>query len=218
MNAQGKLDSRRTLFYDVDTQRDFMLPGGALYVPGSEKILPALKELTELARRRKIRRLCSMDRHFKGDRELARNGGPWPDHCMDGTPGQRKVEETALLNPLSIPSQKIDDDRLETAVHDSGELVLEKQDVDVLAGNANARSVFSKLLNIYQDVVIYGVYTDVCVDCAVGAVLEQGVKPYVVIDAIHEIDPAKAASVRQRWNRCEVKTISLKELHDLLAD
>ena len=104
MDSQEKLRPERTLFYDVDTQRDFMLPGGALHVPGSENILPALKHLTDLARRRKIRRICSTDRHFPGDRELARNGGPWPDHCMDGTAGQRKVEETAPSNPHPLPA------------------------------------------------------------------------------------------------------------------
>ena len=107
MNSQEKLRPERTLFYDVDTQRDFMLAGGSLHVPGSEKILPALKHLSELARRRKIRRICSTDRHFPGDRELARNGGPWPDHCMDGTPGQRKVEETAPSNPHPLPAHRL---------------------------------------------------------------------------------------------------------------
>jgi nicotinamidase/pyrazinamidase len=218
MTAQGKLDSRLTLFYDVDTQRDFMLPGGALHVPGSEKILSALKHLTELARRRNIRRVCSMDRHFRGDRELARNGGPWPDHCMDGTEGQHKVEETAVVNPVSIPSHTIGNDQLEAAVGDSRELVLEKQDVHVLVGNANARSIFSKLVNRYDDFVVYGVYTDVCVDYAVQALLEQGAKPYVVLDAIHEIDPAKAAAARERWSERGVKTITTKQLHNLLDD
>lgn len=70
MDSQEKLRPERTLFYDVDTQRDFMLPGGALHVPGSENILPALKHLTDLARRRKIRRICSTDRHFPGDRGI----------------------------------------------------------------------------------------------------------------------------------------------------
>ncbi|HKD66859.1 MAG TPA: cysteine hydrolase family protein [Candidatus Binataceae bacterium] len=218
MSSQKKLRPERILFYDVDTQRDFMLPGGALYVPGSEKILPALRDLTELARRRRIRRICSTDRHFRGDRELARNGGKWPDHCMDGTPGQRKVDETAPSDPHPLPAHPVDPSRLETALGHRGELIIEKQDVDVIAGNANARSLLSHLAKEYDHVVIYGVYTDVCVDHAVNALLEHGHVPYVVMDAIHEIDPDSGAAARARWRRRGVKTITRAQLEDLLDD
>jgi nicotinamidase/pyrazinamidase len=218
MSSQLKLRPERTLFYDVDTQRDFMLAGGALHVPGSEKILPALRQLTQTAQRRNIRRLCSVDRHFEGDRELSRNGGPWPDHCMDGTPGQQKVSETALTNPWVIPSSRIDDRQLDEAVRSGRELVIEKQDVNVIAGNANSRSLLARLARQYEDIVVYGVYTDVCVDYAVEALLEQGKTPYVVVDAIHDIDPDKAAAARQRWSRRGVKTVTLQQLEDLLDD
>jgi nicotinamidase/pyrazinamidase len=212
MDSQEKLRPERTLFYDVDTQRDFMLAGGALHVPGSEQILPALKHLTDLARRRKIRRICSTDRHFPGDHELARNGGPWPDHCMDGTPGQRKVEETAMSNPRSVPAHAIDAAELEAAVRHDGDLIIEKQDVDVLAGNANASRLLARLAVEYDHFVVYGVYTDVCIDHALNALLEHGRVPYVVIDAIHEIDPAKGASARERWRQAGVRTITYRQL------
>src|SRR5271169_4226712 len=116
MGAQKKLQPERTLFYDVDTQRDFILPGGALYVPGAEQILPVLKRVTELARHHGIRRICSMCRHFPGDRELLRNGGRWPDHCLDGTLGQRKVEETAVIDPYYLAAHTFGADELETAL------------------------------------------------------------------------------------------------------
>jgi nicotinamidase/pyrazinamidase len=218
MDSQEKLRPERTLFYDVDTQRDFMLEGGALHVPGSEKILPALAHLTELAQRKKIRRICSMDRHFPADRELARNGGRWPDHCMDGTLGQRKVEQTAPVNPHSLPAHKVDDQRIETALKHPGELIIEKQDVDVVAGNANTRSLLSRLASHYDHVVVYGVYTDVCIDHAVNALLEHGKVPYVVIDAIHEIDHNNAAATRERWRLKGVKTITRTQLEVLLDD
>ncbi len=218
MNSHEKLRPERTLFYDVDTQRDFMLAGGALYVAGSEKILPALRHLTELAQRRGIRRICSTDRHFPGDRELARNGGPWPDHCMDGTPGQRKVEETAPRRPYPLPAHKVAVETLEAALKHPGELVIEKQDVDVMAGNANAHELFARLSAQYDAIVIYGVYTDVCVDYAVNAVLQHGRVPYVVIDAIHEIDPARAAAACERWRRRGVRTVTRAQLEALLDD
>ncbi len=207
MNSQEKLRPETTLFYDVDTQCDFMLPGGALYVSGSETILPALKRMTELARRHKIRRVCSMDRHFPQDRELARNGGPWPDHCMDGTAGQRKVDETAVPDPHPLPAHPIRDEELEGALRHRGELIIEKQDVDVIAGNANARALLSRLAREYDHIVIYGVYTDVCVDHAVNALLEAGKIPYVVIDAIHEIDPGNAAAARVAMERARASRL-----------
>jgi nicotinamidase/pyrazinamidase len=218
VNSQQKLRPGRTLFYDVDTQRDFMLPGGALYVAGSEKLLPALKRMTALARRRNIRRVCSMDRHFPPDRELARNGGPWPDHCMDGTPGQRKVDETEVANSHSLPTRAIGGEELESALRHRGDLIIEKQDVDVIVGNPNARSLLSRLAREYDHIVIYGVYTDVCVDHAVNALLEAGQVPYVVVDAIHEIDPVNAAAVKARWSQRGVKMITHRELEDLVDD
>jgi nicotinamidase/pyrazinamidase len=218
MNSQKKLRPEKTLFYDVDTQHDFMHKGGALHVAGSEKILPALKHVTGLARRYKIRRICSMDRHFPGDRELVRNGGPWPDHCMDGTPGQRKVEETAVSNPHALPGRRVDEKRLQDALAHEGELIIEKQDVDVIAGNANARPLLSYLAARYDNVVVYGVYTDVCIDHAVNALLEHGRIPYVVIDAIHEIDHANSVAAQRRWRERGVKTITRFELEVLLDD
>ena len=31
----------KTLFFDIDSQIDFIFPAGALYVPGAEQIIPA---------------------------------------------------------------------------------------------------------------------------------------------------------------------------------
>ena len=42
--------SRNLVFWEVDTQADFMLPGGKLYVPGAEKLLPNIRRLTDAAR------------------------------------------------------------------------------------------------------------------------------------------------------------------------
>ena len=38
-----------TLFFDVDTQIDFLFPAGALYVPGAERIVPAIARLNQYA-------------------------------------------------------------------------------------------------------------------------------------------------------------------------
>ncbi len=42
------------IFWEVDAQRDFMLPDGKLYVPGAEKLLPSIRRLTDAARQDRV--------------------------------------------------------------------------------------------------------------------------------------------------------------------
>jgi nicotinamidase-related amidase len=90
------------IFYDVDTQNDFMNKDGALYVPDAELIKPNLERVTQYAREKIIPVLGSVDRHFGTEEykhregELARWGGQFPDHCMDGTAGQKKLYWTIV--------------------------------------------------------------------------------------------------------------------------
>ena len=103
-----------TIFWDVDTQHDFMRSTGKLYVTGSEEIIPTLQQLTDYAHQRGIRILASADDHVPGHRELAAEPDwktTFPDHCMRGTPGQRKIPETTLRNPLVIEPEAQDPGR-----------------------------------------------------------------------------------------------------------
>ncbi|HEY6395194.1 MAG TPA: isochorismatase family protein [Candidatus Binataceae bacterium] len=211
------MKSESTIFYDVDTQRDFILPGGKLYVKGAERIVPALAEVTRLAREQNIRMVCSVDRHFPGDPELQRNGGKYPDHCMDGTEGQRKINETMPLNPLYIPNHPLGADEIEQALAHQGEIVFEKQEFDVFTGNRHARAILRLLLQPYTDIVIYGVYTEVCVDHAVTGLLGMGPKLHVVKDAIADID-MNAPAVLKRWQDAGVELLSLGELKEQILN
>ena len=84
----------QTIFYDIDTQRDFISLDGKFHVAGAETIVPKLKALTDLAHEQKVRIVCSVDRHVPGDPMLKSWGGPYPDHCIAGTPGEQKIDET----------------------------------------------------------------------------------------------------------------------------
>ena len=61
----------RPVFWDVDTQHDFMRADGALYVTDSESIIPNLGALTDYAHRRGIPIVASADDHEPGHRELS---------------------------------------------------------------------------------------------------------------------------------------------------
>ena len=64
------MKNKKIIFWNVDTQKDFMNPDGALYVEGAESIKPNLKKLTEFARENNIFVVNTADFHFPDDKEL----------------------------------------------------------------------------------------------------------------------------------------------------
>jgi len=200
-----------TLFYDVDTQRDFILRGGRLCIAGTERIIPALRAMTELARRLEIRIVATTDRHFAGDLELERNGGKYPDHCMDGTEGQFKIEATMPQHPLFIENRHLTHVERAAAIAWRGELIFEKQLFDAFAGNRNTAAILAAILRDYSDVVVYGVYTEVCVADAVRGLQHFGKRLHVVTDATADIGD-EGPSFRQRWQDAGVYLTTVTEV------
>jgi nicotinamidase/pyrazinamidase len=191
-----------TLFWDVDTQVDFMRSSGRLYVPGSEEIIPVLERLTRHAHNRKIRIVASADDHVPGHRELS-PAPDWretfPEHCMRGTPGQRKIPETRLRNPLIIEPEPEDPDALAARVrsHD-GDILFHKHRFDVFT-NANVLPVVDALAPSH--IVVYGVALDVCDKYAIEGLLRHrpGIQLTLVTDAARAIHPEVAAGLLEEW-------------------
>lgn len=191
-----------TIFWDVDTQVDFMLPDGKLYVPGSVEIIPALGRLTEYAHARGIRIVASADDHVPGHRELS--DAPdfvttFPEHCMRGTSGQRKIPETALRDPLVIDPAPRDPAELAGTVrgHD-GDILFLKHWFDVFT-NPNVLPVVDLLAP--ARVVVYGVALDVCDRYAIEGLLTHrpDIAVTLVTDAARAIDASRADALLAEW-------------------
>lgn len=70
----------------VDVQNDF-LPGGALAVPRGDAVLPVLKRWIGRFVRAGQPVFASRDWHPPDHCSFQAQGGPWPPHCIAGTPG-----------------------------------------------------------------------------------------------------------------------------------
>ncbi|MGE0821101.1 MAG: cysteine hydrolase family protein [Candidatus Binatia bacterium] len=201
-----------TLFYDVDTQRDFLSPEGKLHVPGAERIIASLATLTHLARQQNIRLAGSVDRHFSSDPELQANGGAYPEHCMDGSPGQWKIVETLPQHPVWIENRDYTSTELQTLLLQKGEVYLEKQRFDVFIGNRNAAQVLGWLLRGMADVVVYGVVTEVCVDQAITGLKDRPVRLHVPLDAIAALSAKDGNETIEKWRRWGVHLTTVAEV------
>lgn len=210
------MNPKTTLFYDVDTQRDFMLPEGKLYVPGAERLFPHLEKLTTFARQHGIPIAGSVDCHTPSDPELLTNGGEYPEHCMAGTEGQTKVAVTMPERPLWIKNRPYAVDELRSFLSQEGEIYIEKQRFDVFFGNQNAARVFDVLLHEKDDVVVYGVVTEVCVDQAITGLKNRPVHMHVPVDAIAALNEARGQETLEKWRRWGVHLTTVAEILDSL--
>jgi nicotinamidase/pyrazinamidase len=92
----------KTVFFDIDTQIDFVYPAGALYVPGAEHILPVVGQLNRHA----PALISTMDAHSEDDPEFQ----IFPHHCVLGTTGQHKPAVTLIdgARQFLLEKQKLD--------------------------------------------------------------------------------------------------------------
>ena len=123
--AEKSMLSRNFIFWEVDVQRDFMLPGGNLYVPGAEKLLPNIRKLTDAARRGQVFLVSHGCFHAPNDPEFK----IFPPHCVKGTAGAELVPEALTENFVRVPNEK--SARLPDDLSKYQQILLEKQTLNI---------------------------------------------------------------------------------------
>jgi len=187
------------ILWDVDTQVDFMEPTGKLYVPGATDVAPAMERLVDAARAAGLVHVASVDDHELTDPELSDAPdftNTYPPHCLRGTRGAEKILETKQRDPLPLSLVPYPPGLLPRLVAGRRELVLLKKSFDVFT-NPNA----DPLLDILdpEEIVVFGVATDVCDDAAIRGFLRRGRRVSFVEDAARGLDEARTAACRAAW-------------------
>jgi nicotinamidase/pyrazinamidase len=194
-----------------------MLPGGALYVPGAEKLIPNLDRLVEAARDDRVFLVSSADAHSPEDSELRQ----WPPHCLKGTPGAEILPECLASDRLVIPNDTMF--VLPTDLRGYQQVTLEKNTLDVF-DNPHTDALLVRLgpsgsppFDADPLFIVFGVVTEYCVQCAVEGLLYRGRRIALVSDAIASLDAKKGGQLLDAWQARGVRLITTNQALSLVA-
>jgi nicotinamidase/pyrazinamidase len=171
--------SRDFIFWEVDVQADFMLPGGNLYVPGAEKLLPKIRRLTDAARQGQVFLVSHGCFHTPDDPEFK----IFPPHCVKGTAGAELVPEALTEKVVRVPNDP--EASLPEDLSKYQQILLEKQTLNIF--ESRHADALVKRLGSQAEFVVFGVVTEYCVSFAARGLLERGRRVAVVRDAIETL-------------------------------
>ena len=202
------------ILWDVDTQVDFMRPEGLLSVAGAPAIEPALERLMRWGRAKKLKIVHSADWHTTSSPEISATPDfktTFPVHCLQHSAGAKQVPATEPLNPYAIgwQDEKVGADALR---RHPGEILIRKDAFDVFdpRGGPHTDRVVEVLAP--KRAIVFGVATNVCVDCAVRGLRKRGVEVVVPTDAIKELPTLPLQATLDAWRAAGASLASVDDL------
>ena len=202
------------LFWDVDTQVDFMHPAGKLFVPEADTLRPNLARLTIAARRHEVPVVSSADDHLLTDAEISDQPDfsvTYPPHCMSGTPGAERIPETRLTQPVDLGHEPVPEAELaKRLAAKAPQVLLKKHTVDVFT-NPNTEAVLRYLDP--QRIVVYGVALDICNRYAIEGLWQRGFHNLALVtDATKPINAEYGQQLLADWRARGIELLTTDEV------
>jgi nicotinamidase/pyrazinamidase len=213
----------KKIFVDVDVQRDFCDPDGALYVRGSPN--KVFRDIVAHAMKQGIPILGSVDSHAWDAWEFASSGlaGPegetpnFPNHCVKGTPGWLKVAGTLPNRFRFLPN--VADMRFDSIVREvlygQTQGVYFEKEVYSLFANPLAERFVQTLADLAGEPLefyVFGVATDYCVRAAALGLAERGYRTTLLTDAVAGITEEGVQKAIAEMRAAGVKLATTAEL------
>jgi nicotinamidase/pyrazinamidase len=163
----------------VDVQNDFADPSGSLSVAGGDRIVPTVNAEIEMATANGAIVIATQDWHPPSTPHFAKDGGPWPVHCVAGTWGAELHPALALPGdaPRVRKGANGEDGYSGFTMRDpvSGETI--PTELEGLLREAGV-----------EDVVVTGLATDYCVKATALDAVRLGFGTAVLTDAVAAVD------------------------------
>jgi nicotinamidase/pyrazinamidase len=158
----------------VDVQNDFADPNGSLSVAGGADVIPTINGQVELARNNGALVVATQDWHPEHTPHFAKDGGIWPDHCVQDTWG-------AQLHP----ALELHDDTRVVRTGTNGE---DGYSAFTMRDPVSGETIPTELGQVLKDanideVVVTGLATDYCVRATALDSADPGFHTYLLTDA-----------------------------------
>jgi nicotinamidase/pyrazinamidase len=200
------------LLWDVDTQVDFVRSDGKLAVPDAESVVPAMARLVRWAAEHGVTHLATADDHELTDPELSDEpdfASTYPPHCLRGTPGASKVPETLQRDPLPISLTPYPPGLVGELVRGRRELLVLKKSYSAFT-NPNVEPLLEALAP--DEVIVFGVATDVCDHAAIVGLRARGYEVAFVEDAARGLSDERVAACLAEWRDLAVRFTTTDEV------
>lgn len=166
----------------VDVQNDFC-PGGALPVADGDRIIPVLNCWLAAARAARVPVFASRDWHPVDHVSFREQGGPWPPHCIQDTPG-------AAFHPdLELPPDAVRVSK-GTRFDQDAYSAFENTGLDVYLARRGIRRLW-----------LGGLALDVCVRDTVLAAREHGLEVHLIAAATRPVDAGAGRRALEEMRR-----------------
>jgi nicotinamidase/pyrazinamidase len=205
------------LLWDVDTQVDFVRASGKLAVPDAESAAPAMGRLVRWAGQQGITHLATADDHELTDPEISVDPDyetTFPPHCLRGTPGSARIEETEQRDPLPVSLTPYPPGLVPGLVEGRRELLILKKTYSAFS-NPNLDPALDALDP--DEVIVFGVATDICNHAAIMGLLARGRRVAFVEDASRGLSPERVAASLEQWRAGGVRFTTTDEVLRLEA-
>ena len=154
----------------VDIQNDFC-PGGTLGIHGGHEIIPILNEYIKFFEKENSPIFVTRDWHPKVTKHFKQFGGVWPEHCVEGSPGAQFHPDLKFPETTFVMSKGMDPERDSYSAFHATDL---------------SGITLANLLKFYgvTEIYISGLATDYCVKYSALDALKDGLKVFILADAI----------------------------------
>jgi len=204
---------KQTIFWDVDTQFDFMRPEGKLYVPGAEEIIDKVSEVRKFALDNGYSIIADVDWHSTSNDEISEKPDfkqTFPPHCMAGSPGSERVGYIGEVPIDYVEIDKMSNDMLQKLVDkEQFHIVIRKESIDVF-DNPNT----DKLVELIKPkaMVVFGVALDFCVYHVLrGLARHPDIQLYLLKDAVKGLQTRPEMEIFDELKKMGVEIIEFAD-------